>query len=90
MAKRIALSDTLNDEPERDPVTTSSRDDAAPKKRRKDSRPHQSIYASPEVFKALRDIANKRDCKMQDLFAEGLRIVMAKNGYDFDRLNGRS
>jgi len=48
---------------------------------------HSSFYASPRVLKALRGIAVERDCKVNDLICEGLKIVLARDGLDFDALN---
>jgi hypothetical protein len=50
-------------------------------------KPHQSIYAHPEVFRAIRQIAAAEDTKPQDLYREALRLMLAKRGLDFDKLD---
>jgi hypothetical protein len=50
-------------------------------------KPHQSVYAHPKVFAALRQIAANEEIKPQDLYREGLRHVLARRGYDFDKLD---
>lgn len=50
-------------------------------------KPHQSVYAHPKVFAALRQIAANEEIKPQDLYREGLRHVLAQRGYDFDKLD---
>lgn len=50
-------------------------------------KPHQSIYAHPLVFRAIRTIAASEDMKPQDLYREGLRAVLKKRGLDFDKLD---
>lgn len=82
---------------QRDDAVTSQRDnvgashgfDVATSQRQTKRKPlsHSSFYASPRVLKALREIALARDCKVNDLVCEGLRIILARNGRDFDTLN---
>jgi len=50
-------------------------------------KPHASLYASPKVFEVVRDIAKARNKKPHDLYTEGLRLVLANYGYDFDALS---
>jgi hypothetical protein len=50
-------------------------------------KPHQSVYAHPKVFAVLRLIAATEEKKPQDLYKEGLRAVLSKRGYDFDKLD---
>ena len=54
---------------------------------RRVEKPHQSVYAHPQVFKVLRQIASQEDIKPQDLYREGLRAVLKARGYDFDKLD---
>jgi len=53
-------------------------------------KPHQSLYAHPSVFRTIRQIAATEDCKPQDLYREALRLMLAKRGFDFDRLDAGS
>lgn len=74
--------------PQRDEVATLQRHDVAvPKMKATKTRSHSSFYVSPKVLKTLRELALKRDCKVNDLICEGIRRVLAENGRDFDRLN---
>ena len=70
-------------------VVTSPRDDAPDGYKRpvRFEKPHDSVYAHPTVFKALREIAAAQDCKPHDLYLEGLRLVLRTHGRDFDALN---
>lgn len=52
-------------------------------------KPHVSLYAHPRVFAVIRDLANAQRRKPHDLYAEGLRLMLAQYGYDFDELDGR-
>jgi hypothetical protein len=54
--------------------------------RQRIEKPHASLYAHPRVFKKLREIAAAEDCKAHDLYVEGLRLVLARYGYDLDKL----
>lgn len=56
------------------------------KVRQRIEKPHASLYAHPRVFKKLREIAAAEDCKAHDLYVEGLRLVLARYGYDLDKL----
>ena len=53
-------------------------------------KPHVSFYAHPRVFAAIRDIAEQERCRAHDLYVEGLRMMLAKYGLDFDELDGRA
>lgn len=50
-------------------------------------KPHQSVYAHPDVFRELRKIAAAEDKKPQELYREGLREVFRRRGLDFDALD---
>ena len=68
---------------------TPKRDNEPPdglKVRQRIEKPHASLYAHPRVFKKLREIAAAEDCKAHDLYVEGLRLVLARYGYDLDKL----
>ena len=51
-------------------------------------KPHVSLYAHPRVFKAIRDLAMAQRKKPHDLYVEGLRLMLARYGLDFDELDG--
>jgi hypothetical protein len=51
-------------------------------------KPHVSLYAHPRVFKAIRDLAQAQRKKPHDLYVEGLRLMLAQYGLDFDELDG--
>ena len=53
-------------------------------------KPHASLYAHPRVFAVIRDLANAQRRKPHDLYVEGLRLMLAQYGYDFDELDGRA
>jgi hypothetical protein len=53
-------------------------------------RPHASLYCHPRVFATIRDLANAQRRKPHDLYVEGLRLMLAQYGYDFDELDGRA
>ena len=83
--------------PSRSTETTSSRGPVSTRKRGNETadgmkvrqrieKPHASLYAHPRVFKKLREIAAAEDCKPHDLYVEGLRMVLARYGYDLDKL----
>ena len=82
---------------QRDNATTSSRRLVSTRQRGNETadgmkvrqrieKPHASLYAHPRVFKKLREIAAAEDCKAHDLYIEGLRMVLARYGYDLDKL----
>ncbi len=56
------------------------------KVRQRIEKPHASLYAHPRVFKKLREIAAAEDCKAHDLYVEGLRMVLARYGFDLAKL----
>ena len=73
----------------RRPVSTRKRENETAdgmKVRQRIEKPHASLYAHPRVFKKLREIAAAEDCKAHDLYVEGLRMVLARYGYDLDKL----
>ena len=73
----------------RRPVSTRQRENETAdgmKVRQRIEKPHASLYAHPRVFKKLREIATAEDCKAHDLYVEGLRMVLARYGYDLDKL----
>lgn len=70
-------------------ISTRKRDNETSdgmKVRQRIEKPHASLYAHPRVFKKLREIAAAEDCKAHDLYVEGLRLVLARYGYDLDKL----
>jgi hypothetical protein len=77
----------------RDRVTThhlsAGTDEDGYRLRVRREKPHASIYAHPKVFAAIRDIANAQRRKPHDLYVEGLRLMLAQYGLDFDELDGR-
>ncbi len=50
-------------------------------------RPHVSVYAHPAVFEVVKDLARTQRRKAHDLYLDGLRMLLAHHGYDFDKLN---
>jgi hypothetical protein len=50
-------------------------------------KPHVSLYAHPKVFNTIRDLAVAQRKKPHDLYVEGMRLVLEKYGFDFDKLN---
>ncbi len=50
-------------------------------------RPHVSVYAHPKVFDVVKDLARTQRRKAHDLYLDGLRMLLAQHGYDFDTLN---
>ena len=73
----------------RRPMSTRKRDNETAdgmKMRQRVEKPHASLYAHPRVFKKLREIAAAEDCKAHDLYVEGLRLVLARYGYDLYKL----
>lgn len=69
-------------------VTPSKPDDVTPSRgeKRKTSS-HVSLYVSPRVVKAVKQLALDRDLKAHDIYIEGLRHVLAQHGKDLDALN---
>lgn len=57
------------------------------KRKARVEKPHQSVYAHPDVFRELRKIAAAEDKKPQELYREGLREVFRRRGLDFDALD---
>lgn len=49
-------------------------------------KPHASLYAHPRVFAVIRDLATAQRRRPHDLYVEGLRMMLAKHGYDLDAL----
>jgi hypothetical protein len=49
-------------------------------------KPHVSLYAHPRTLDAIRDLALAQRRKPHDLYLEGLRLMLAKYGLDFDAL----
>ena len=50
-------------------------------------KPHTSVYMHPAAMRKLREIAAAEDCKPHDVLLEGLRMVFARFGYDFDQFD---
>ena len=48
--------------------------------------PHVSLYAHPKVLDAIRDLAIAQRKKPHDLYIEGLRMMLASYGLDFEQL----
>jgi hypothetical protein len=65
-------------------------DDEGYRVRVRREKPHVSFYAHPRVFAVIRDLANAQRRKPHDLYVEGLRLMLAQYGYDFDELDGRA
>ena len=57
-------------------ATTSQRDNVTTSKRLQ----HTSLYLSPEVRRAIKEIAFTYDKKPHDLFIEGINLMLAKYG----------
>jgi hypothetical protein len=74
---------------ERDPVLTGSRgtDGTGYRTRIRREKPHVSVYAHPRVLDAIRDLALAQRKKPHDLYLEGLRLMLAHYGLDFDQLD---
>jgi hypothetical protein len=49
-------------------------------------KPHVSLYAHPRTLDAIRDLALAQRRKPHDLYLEGLRLMLARYGLDFDAL----
>jgi hypothetical protein len=49
-------------------------------------KPHVSLYAHPRTLDAIRDLALAQRKKPHDLYLEGLRLMLARYGLDFDAL----
>ncbi len=77
----------------RDHVTThhlsAGTDEDGYRVRVRREKPHVSFYAHPRVFAAIRDLANAQRRKPHDLYVEGMRLMLAQYGLDFDELDGR-
>ncbi len=85
---RTSLSQPSTTRP-RGNVTTRKRGDVTAeglKIRQRIEKPHVSLYAHPRVLKKLREIAVAEDCKPHDLYIEGLRLVLARYGFDLDKI----
>lgn len=50
-------------------------------------KPHVSLYAHPKVFAVIRELATAQRRKPHDLYLEGLRLMLARYGHDFDALD---
>ena len=50
-------------------------------------KPHTSVYMHPAAMRKLREFPAAEDCKPHDVLLEGLRMVFARFGYDFDQLD---
>ena len=86
------LLQVARDHMERDHVPGShvapGTDDDGYRVRIRREKPHVSLYAHPRVFKAIRDLAMAQRKKPHDLYVEGLRLMLAQYGLDFDELDG--
>jgi hypothetical protein len=69
---------------------TSGTDEDGYRVRIRREKPHVSLYAHPRVFNAIRDLAVAQRKKPHDLYVEGMRLMLAQYGLDFDELDGRS
>ena len=89
--QRIRSSAPEAEEPlPRGNVTTRPRGNVTPegyKIRQRVEKPHVSLYAHPKVFKKIREIAATEGCKPHDVYVEGLRLILAKYGVDYDKLD---
>ena len=72
---------TANDEA----AKTSTREDV--KTLKVDKRPHVSLYVSPAVQKAVKQLALDRNVRAHDLYLDGVRTMLKTHGLDFDKLN---
>lgn len=101
-AKRMSMSDTLAEiassgpplvevvAPPREHVITApigrvAEDGFIYRTRRE--RPHRSLYAAPKVFKAIDELARAQGKKQHDFYVEGLRLVLARYGLNYDELS---
>jgi hypothetical protein len=50
-------------------------------------KPHVSLYAHPKVLDTVREIARAEGRKAHDIYIDGLKLILAQRGFDFDRLN---
>ena len=50
-------------------------------------KPHGSFYASPAVFRTLRQLAAAEDVKQHDVLVEGLQLMSERYGFDYDELD---
>lgn len=71
----LVAQDARNQAPEPD-VATSQRDNVTTSKRLQ----HTSLYLTPEVRRAIKEIAFTYDKKPHDLFIEGINLMLAKYG----------
>lgn len=55
--------------------------------RQRVEKPRVSLYAHPRVLKKVREIAVVEGCKAHDICVEGLRLVLANYGLDYDQLD---
>jgi hypothetical protein len=69
---------------------TSETDEDGYRVRIRREKPHVSLYAHPRVLNAIRDLAVAQRKKPHDLYVEGMRLMLAQYGLDFDELDGRS
>lgn len=59
----------------------STRPGTPPKRRRRADIVHTSVYLPEAVYKALREIAFKEECKIHDVIMEGIGLALAKRRY---------
>lgn len=50
-------------------------------------KPHASLYAHPRVFDVIKELAAAQRKRPHDLYIEGLRLMLARYGHDFDKLD---
>ncbi len=55
--------------------------------RQRIEKPHVSVYAHPVALETVRQLARAQGRKAHEIYVEGLRMVLAKYGYDFDKLD---
>jgi hypothetical protein len=89
----VSLNHVARDSGEREPVTrfpvvTGPRGTDADgyRTRVRREKPHVSLYAHPRTLDAIRDLALAQRKKPHDLYLEGLRLMLARYGLDFDAL----
>jgi len=79
MAQEVATQGAPADNVEtlkRESVVTLKRDDAKTSRRLQ----HTSLYLTPEVRRAIKEIAFQYDRKPHDLYMEGIDLMLAKYG----------
>ena len=76
MPKKISLEAITAAAEKQNNVVTLSRDDAKAPSHPK----HTSLYLSPEVRQAIREIAFQYDRKYHELYLEGIDLMLAKYG----------